>query len=254
MSSKRGGKGQPKGRTYGPKPTLPPNVVIPPQAPEIPPVIEIQQPPQVVQPPEERRRRRDEFENVPEDREAEFFGQELTDWERELNNNPEQFNSLYNYTGSFYKAANSYLRKTKKSDYAGYSPTDLKARIKEIDTALSKFDLKNNIMVYRGSTNHLIGGAKTVDDVKKIVGSVVRDKGFMSTSTRKSSAFSDDVHYEIKVPKGKDRGAYVGGVSHFGHEKEFLLNRGTQFKVLGAREGKYGKLIVQLEVVGRKKS
>ena len=250
MASKRGGKGQPSGKTYGPKQTNPP-------IPQTPPVVVIQQqqPPQVVQPPtEERRRRRDEFETVPENREAEFFGQELTDWERELNNNTEQFNSLYNYTGTFYKAANSYLRKTKKSDYIGYSPTDLKTRIKAIDTALSKFDLKNNIMVYRGSTNHLIGGAKTVEDVKKIVGSVVRDKGFMSTSTRKSSAFSDDVHYEIKVPKGKGRGAYVGTVSHFGHEKEFLLNRGTQFKVLGAREGKFGKLIVQLEVVGRKKS
>lgn len=110
------------------------------------------------------------------------------------------------------------------------------AHAKVIDAAIRRSPpLPNDVTVFRGSAQGLA--------VKP--GSTVRDKGFVSTSAspkvaKKFSKASHDTGggkgggatlFRIKVPKGK-RGLWMpklGG--SYANEKEFLLPRGSKFKV-----------------------
>lgn len=127
--------------------------------------------------------------------------------------------------------------------------------IKLMDKAISKFELNKDIKVYRNSSADLVNGYTTAEEINKnLKGKTVKDLGYMSTSTDKSvSSATDesgaglygDISYEIKVSKGKGKGAFISGISGAPGESEFLLKRGTKFKVLGARTEK-GKTIVSL--------
>lgn len=126
---------------------------------------------------------------------------------------------------------------------------------KLMDKAISKFELEQDINVYRNSSADLVNGYTTAEDINKnLKGKTVKDLGYMSTSTSKSVANTvdetgtnlyGDVQYEIKVTKGRGKGAYISDVATSPGESEFLLKRGTKFKVLGARTEK-GKTIVSL--------
>lgn len=77
----------------------------------------------------------------------------------------------------------------------------------------------------------------TAKDIKDLVGTVVIDKGFTSSSaTEKGAKDSSDTGMRLKitVPPGIGRGAYVQEFSDYKHEQEYLLNHGTKFKVVKA--------------------
>lgn len=65
------------------------------------------------------------------------------------------------------------------------------------------------------------------------MGTILQDKGFMSTTVKKSVAADFDKGYilKINVPKGKGRGAYVRSVSNYSYEYEFLMKRSSKLKV-----------------------
>lgn len=118
-----------------------------------------------------------------------------------------------NYTASGYRAINGALRGTQGMTSA------VKAKVKLISDSMPK--LEHQMMVFRGSPLQISTFRK---------GELWKDKGFMSTAINPGSAWSG-VRFEITCPKGT-RGMYIGKKSSHPHENEFLLDAGTEFRVL----------------------
>lgn len=131
---------------------------------------------------------------------------------------------------------NEYLRSDRR-DEEGINDT-----IDNLSKAIDRFELKDNLKVFRISDDLFIKDKK--------VGDIVKDKAFMSTTPYKS-ALRDykekwgrfkDYNYEILIPKGKGRGAYIAPHSHFGFtEEEFLIQKDSSFEILSI-DGKNIKL------------
>lgn len=146
---------------------------------------------------------------------------------------------IQEYTRNGYSRVNDMLR-TGQDNY-GYPDTDV--LIGDIERGIEGYNLPDDIKVYRRST---------ADAYKNLgVGDTFTDEGFTSTSV--SPNIGGDfgkANIEINVGNGKGVGAFIGDLSSGnGDEGEFLLQRGTKYKVLG--RGKDGTL--QLEVVGNER-
>ena len=168
------------------------------------------------------------------------------------------------YTGYKYEDINKYLRD--ESMGSGEWPS-MEEIIKNATSGINKFTLEHDMYVFRRSTSDLLSelgltfhagddANAFVREVQASVGSKVADRGFVSTSVKHIN-WSGDVRYEIQVPKGTSC-AYVDHISHNRGERELLLNRSTEFKIVGARVEKAtewfetDKPVVILRVVGRK--
>lgn len=145
---------------------------------------------------------------------------------------------------------------------------------KELTGALDRFELTKPIEVSRASMGaelnqfginafrHL-GITSTPSDLVKeingIKGKVFVDKAFTSTTAKAGDTSwqtSSNMIYHIKVPPGKGIGAYIGGVLGTDYHRkdvtEFLMNKGSAFKIGGARLVD-GKVHVDLQYIGREK-
>lgn len=110
--------------------------------------------------------------------------------------------------------------------------------------------LKEDLVVHRG-----FGSSSSL--LQQPVGTVFQDDGYVSTSLSSKVAqgfvsggpFNDKIVAEIKVPRGR-KGAFLSPIdAHYGGEEaEFLLPRGSQFKITGTRPGDR-MTIVELELV-----
>jgi len=131
----------------------------------------------------------------------------------------EQNSAVYSYTGSGYSGINGGLRGTRTlSEYS-------KKSIKHLDEVYAKTTLKDDHVVYRGVSF-------TKDFRPPAVGQLWEDKGYGSTSVSQDSKFGGDGHFTIEVPKGTPA-MYVSSISAVGtHEKELLLGRGAQYRVV----------------------
>lgn len=216
---------------------------------------------------EERDRRRySDFSKKQYGYEKDHFKNDSLKWQSKMNK--DELNAVQLYTGHSYREINKYLR----NGLMGSGKDEhMEQIIRNAFNGLNKFELKEGIMVYRKSSSSLLSDLGVsyseglwgvnqadlksfVDKINTRIGSVVQDKGFTSTSTRKD-VWAGDVHYEIRVPAGTS-GAYVEHVSVHQSEKEFILNHGTYYKVTGARI-ENNVPVVTLQVVkasGRKKS
>lgn len=173
------------------------------------------------------------------------------DWERSVSQD-EREASVY-YTTDAYREINKYLR-GKNLDEA---PDKIKNTVRDIDTAMKKFNLTENITVFRGGSNKLVGGASTLEEIKALVGTVVRDNGIMSTAVTQSAAWSstgNNIGYEIQIPKGRGRGIFIDPISHYKGEQEFMVARATNYKITGAYADAHGNIICKMKAVyGRRK-
>ena len=155
-------------------------------------------------------------------------------WRKKLT--AEEVEGVRTYTGSAYRTMNGYLRgRISKSDAGKYYLDSIDMCKK----ALEKSSLPEEVIVRRGSTYGSIKRllnetSKDIMDVskeyQKYIGSVVEDKGFLSTSPDPYGGFSDDVEYIIKVPKGA-QAMYVDLMSKHQGEKELLINAGSKFVI-----------------------
>lgn len=150
---------------------------------------------------------------------------------------------IYNYTDEDYMDINELLRSGKTSN-----PYINEETVEKMDAAIAKFDLKRGITTFRGSSNTLIGGAKTVEQINAMKGTIVTDKGFMSTTTLKGEEFGG-MKYKIRIPKGKGRGVYVDPMSAHQGESEFLLKRNTKFRIAGAEYDEFAETVCILDVI-----
>ena len=141
--------------------------------------------------------------------------------------------SLINYTYGGHSIENRILRNQDTGDYDADDIEMFKEEIANVESAIDKFNLGSNIKVYR----------KTLGDFSNLrQGDVFKDDGFVSASTSKEfvSRFKGALNeltgnaytLEINVPAGKKRGIFLSkNVSKYPEEYEFLLQRGTEFRV-----------------------
>ena len=118
-------------------------------------------------------------------------GGETDQWQQGLT--AEEFAAVRDYTTAGFKAMNQALR-------SGGAVTPAMAALTQ---ALDRFTLSHGIITHRVSTADMLGGARTVDEINALIGHVVSDSGFTSSSVG-FGAFDayDDVAYHIRVPKG----------------------------------------------------
>ena len=117
-----------------------------------------------------------------------------------------------------------------------------KAEIKSIDTAFKRFKNPKATTVWRGLSTD---GFKAGLTGKLRVGATYRDKGYMSATFDQEIAkkYGTGIVLEITLPKGKSTGAYIGNLSDWKIEKEYLIKHGSRFKVTGIADLGDNKLV-----------
>lgn len=164
-------------------------------------------------------------------------------WLKNLSTDESQAISYYCVDG--YYDVNAYFRQVAGSEYIDADA--MKEFAKDLDSAINKFNLNENITVYRGID---IDALKDFD-LNNLVGSIYEDKGYMSTSPIHADIVErKDALLEIQVPSGQGRGAYVNSLSGFkDDEYEFLLKRGTKCKITSV-DLTGDKPIIRMKVIG----
>lgn len=149
-----------------------------------------------------------------------------------------QKSAVVSYTGSAYEAMNDYLRAN-----GAYDASDrTKQLIKQCQAALKKASLPEEVIVRRGSGYNMLkelGLDISEANKDKLVGGVVQDLGFLSTSPDPSGGFSSGIEYVIKIPEGS-QAMYVAPISQFHSERELLVNCGGKFMVDDVEFDSYG--------------
>ena len=148
------------------------------------------------------------------------------------------------YTGSTYMYTNDHLRgNLSAGDYELEVPGGAR-HIAVMDEALAGKVAPVDAELWRG---YSFESAKLPDDPADAVGTVFADNGFVSTSVTRAVAedfahvrYSQQQTHEavlvrVKARAGRTRGAYVQPISSIPGEDEFLMPRGTAFRVMDAR-------------------
>lgn len=151
--------------------------------------------------------------------------------------------AINGYTGKDFAKINSNLRVQDQKD------SNTNESIANIDNAISKFSLDDNITVYRVVDRN---GIKNID-INNCVGKIYNDEAYMSTSPVYRGVLDgvDDSFtvFKINVPKGKGNGAYINSLSQYQDaEYEFLLKRNTKCRILKVEEIDDKKLL-EMEVI-----
>jgi len=140
-----------------------------------------------------------------------------TSWKEQLSNS--EITAVRQYTRG--GAINSHLRD------GTVSLDTQKEQVAKLDSAIRKFTLPEDLVVYR-----------SVKGVSKLTaGQVVEDKGFVSTSTNRRYA-SGDVHSRVTKARillraGQHAGPIGNPLTDRPGEDEVLLPRGSKFRVVG---------------------
>lgn len=149
-----------------------------------------------------------------------------------------QKSAVVSYTGSAYEAMNDYLRANGTYDASDRT----KQLIKQCQAALKKASLPEEVIVRRGSGYNMLkelGLDISEANKDKLVGGIVQDLGFLSTSPDPSGGFSFGIEYIIKIPEGS-QAMYVAPISQFHSERELLVNCGGKFMVDDVEFDSYG--------------
>ena len=144
----------------------------------------------------------------------------------------EEHEAILKYQGSGYLDMNRFLRGELES-----ASKELRTYITNLQKAIKKVKIKENILVARGTTTSAIGG-----DWNNIqINDTIIDEGFMSTSLREETAtvFIDrkrerGILMYVKIPKGTN-GVIVDVAVNDSWESELLLEPGTKIRITGKR-------------------
>ena len=162
------------------------------------------------------------FEKMLKEYSAEYK-EKLTDKEVE---------AIRKYQSTWYIDINNFLRGRLES-----VSRKTKTYVKNLQKAIEKVQIKENIVVARGTTVSAIGG--DWDAVQ--INDIITDKGFMSTSLREKTA-TDFVNRKgergilmyVKIPKGTN-GVIADVAVDDNWESELLLKPGTKIRITGKR-------------------
>lgn len=161
-------------------------------------------------------------------------------WQKSLSE--EEKYAIEDYTGGGYYDINAYLRKT--GDWEAINAGYVEQQIKGLDSAISRYELKDNIRVQRGVMNDVIDRLSEENDIQEslseLVGKKYREKAYSSTTVVKNNgvASAKPTILDIEIPAGVGRGAYVNQLAgqFQDTEYEFLLKRGATFTIKEVKE------------------
>lgn len=146
----------------------------------------------------------------------------------------DQYEALRDYSGAGYTEVNRYLRAGKSRKNAGMDRT-----IAAMDQAMKDHPTPSNATVVHRGIDLDAFGSVTPD---KLVGQDIREPGYLSTSVGKEVAdgfWHHEAHLEINVPAGTPA-FYMDGLTGAKGERELLLARGLQYKILSAKLDRRG--------------
>ncbi len=153
---------------------------------------------------------------------------------------------------------NNYLRLNKlpRGVQQGlFSKEEFLQGIKDIDSGINKYKLDKDVIVYRGfrlgSFEDALKGK--VYDYKKLKGTILEDKGFLSTALSEDRAMyfagkdfrtqgSGSAVLELRVRKGARTGLLDGVESSHNFEGEFLFKRKLKIKITDVIENAYSNV------------
>lgn len=161
-------------------------------------------------------------------------------WQKSLTEDEDY--AIGDYTGGGYYDINSYLRKT--GDWENINAEFVKQQIKGLDSAISRYELKDNIRVQRGVMNdvvdRLVEDNDVQDSLSELIGKKFRESAYSSTTAVRNNgvATAKPTILDIEIPAGTGRGAYVNQLAgqFQDTEYEFLLKRGSTFTIKEVRE------------------
>lgn len=159
----------------------------------------------------------------------EFIGVDnLFDFEDSVSTDEAKSIAFYSHTGD--KQINSILRR-------GIADYEIKSYVQDLDNIISRFEVPEDVSLYRGSNLDFLYREFSINNLEDLLGKSYIDKGYTSTSIILDNAFlNKDAVFEIKLPRGKGRGAFISSFSRHFDELEFLLKRNTKFKIVDIRE------------------
>lgn len=190
--------------------------------------------------------------------------EELEKWQNEYyaTNSSVEFTKKANpniskYSGGAYSAINAVERGGAAYEKAlrCYGNLDGYKEISDgVSAEISKFKLSTGLNVKRvvGDVGYITGGGSSVDDMVASIGKLYTEKGFTSTTIAQDAQLPFGGHkdtqtvLDIIVPKST-RGAYIYKMADNPAEFEFLIDRGTTYKVLDAGERTVKKSIFDLK-------
>jgi SPP1 gp7 family putative phage head morphogenesis protein len=118
------------------------------------------------------------------------------------------------------------------------------ATVREMDALIDGYDLPNDVVLFRR-----VDANALPNDPRSIVGGTYEDRAYMSTSIFERNNFvgSDEYLMRLRVPAGRGRGMYVNDMSSSKGEHEFVLARGSRFRVVSVTE-EGGKFVIDMEL------
>lgn len=161
----------------------------------------------------------------------------------------EQRQALYDYTTErpgepTYRNINTALRYPHTHRFAPGN----RERAVRMHAALSRASIPCNCTVYRGTSRDFLGKYKHLSN-EELVGKVLPEWGFMSTSLNRKDSFGGDLKLVIDVPAGAP-GAYIGSISSVGNmESEVLFDYGQMLRVTRAEQDATGQRILHLTMM-----
>lgn len=179
-------------------------------------------------------------------------------WEKSLSKSENE--SIEDYTGGGYSDLNRYLRKI--GDWQNINAEKEEFIAASLDSAIKRYELKDNITVQRGVMNDVIDILAEQNDVQEsldeLVGKKYTDPGYLSASAlfENRVATSKPTVFEIEIPAGVGRGAYVNSLAgqYQDVEYEFLIKRNASFTIKEVKEEEingefryYVKLVMDVE-------
>jgi len=156
--------------------------------------------------------------------------------------------AIHTYTTSKYDAVNSALRR------GGAPASQTLSCIVDCTSALDKASLPEPLVVRRGSTSSFLWRGLGKDknwldsSYTELVGQVIEDKGFMSTSPIPGKGFSNDVEYKILLPE-KSKAMYIAPISEFKGEQEVLIQKGSMFKIVDVEKVDSFRYTVYMQLI-----
>ena len=170
----------------------------------------------------------------------------------------DEVNALYDY-GILSNHQNGYMREGeayfKGRNLSPATIEQIKKQVKDIESALDKAALSDNLVLFRGTNAQNLGiNVSKLDD---LIGKELKENAFMSTTGTKKVAetYADDVVLRIKAPQGT-KGVFIDAFQDTtdfewaDFNAEYLLQRGQTMKITGYREAtsEYGKKYYELDV------
>lgn len=172
--------------------------------------------------------------------------------------------AIKQYTGYSYSGVNSYLRGDER-----FETEDIKEIIKNVDSAMKKAIMNEDVLVFRGDDMKGLQGLINVEgrrgswyekgkNLDSLLGETVVNKSYMSTSMNEVlPQYRQGVVYHINVPKGANA-ADISNLSKQESEREVLINRNQEFEITNIKykvdeEGYvYGEVHVYLDLKVKK--